>query len=263
MRCRLFIDEVGNGDLKGAQNDDNIRYLSLTGILTYRRTHDKFMQPELDQLKVEFFGHTPQRPVILHRRDIINRKGPFAVLKDPSIRAQFDERLLAFLRDQQYLVITVVIDKREHLSRYTAWHYDPYHYCLHCLVERYVSWLARHNYTGDVVIEPRYKAADKRLKRSFRRLYEEGTAWMSPELAQRVLTSRELKFIPKQENCAGLQIADLIAHPSFRAMRRARDCVAPPDDFGQRIVEILERSKLARHPRNHTIYGYGRKWLPA
>ena len=122
MRCRLFIDEVGNGDLKGAQNDDNIRYLSLTGILTYRRTHDKFMQPELDQLKVEFFGHTPQRPVILHRRDIINRKGPFAVLKDPSIRAQFDERLLAFLRDQQYLVITVVIDKREHLSRYTAWH---------------------------------------------------------------------------------------------------------------------------------------------
>ncbi len=263
MRCRLYIDEVGNGDLSGAKNDDNIRYLSLTGIITTRRNHDAFMQPRLDALKTEFFGHGVSTPVILHRRDITNRKGPFSVLKDPSLRAQWDARIMAYLAEQSYIAITVIIDKREHLRRYTVWHYDPYHYCMHCLIERYVSWLNRNGFTGDAVIEARGKFPDKRLKKSYRNVYENGTDWQAPKLAQKALTTRELKFYTKKDNCAGLQVADLIAHPSSRAMRHARDGMEPPADFGRRIADLLESSKLARNPRNGTIYGYGRKWLPA
>ena len=220
------------------------------------------MQTRMDAFKKEVFGDTP-KPVNFHRREIMNRTGPFSILKDPALRAQFDERLFKYLEEQNYIVITVVIDKREHLSKYAIWHYDPYHYCMHCLVERYCIWLNRNRYKGDVVIEPRYKKEDRRVKDSYNLLYRKGTDWLSPKIAQRVLTTNEIKFIQKSQNWAGLQIADLIAHPSFRAMRLAKEAKDPPPDFGSRIADLLEQSKLARHPSKGTISGYGRKWLPA
>lgn len=53
MQCRLFIDEVGNGDLHGAAYDPNVRYLSLTGIIMKLSAHDRMLQPAIDRLKAE------------------------------------------------------------------------------------------------------------------------------------------------------------------------------------------------------------------
>jgi hypothetical protein len=39
---------------------------------------------------------------------------------------------------------------------------------------------------------------------------------MKPELIGGYLTSRELKVNPKQVNVAGLQIADVLAQPSYK-----------------------------------------------
>jgi hypothetical protein len=169
MRCRLYIDEVGDGDLKASANE-NLRYLSLTGVITTLSLHDTRFQPELDALKAEFFGHTKERPVILHRRDVMDRKGPFAVLHDEQTRRNFDQRFFDLLRTLPYAVITVAIDKRQHLQQYSVWRFDPYHYCMYCLVERYVRWLQDHgpNFVGDVVAEARNKKPDKKLKASFK-----------------------------------------------------------------------------------------------
>ena len=57
---RLFIDEVGNSDLNGAANDPNVRYLSLTGIMTCQELHTQRFGPALTILKSSLFG-------ILHR----------------------------------------------------------------------------------------------------------------------------------------------------------------------------------------------------
>jgi hypothetical protein len=35
-----------------------------------------------------------------------------------------------------------------------------------------------------------------------------------------------------------------------------------PDDYGSRLVKILEESKYNRNPKDKNIEGYGRKWLP-
>jgi hypothetical protein len=97
MLCRLFVDEVGNNDLKNAPTDTNVRYLSLTGLVIPRQVHDETIQPALDELKAEFLGHTPATPVILHRREIMERSGSFAVLRNDGVRTRFDEGLLAFI----------------------------------------------------------------------------------------------------------------------------------------------------------------------
>jgi hypothetical protein len=262
MLCRLYIDEVGNADLKNAPNDENVRYLSLTGVTTFRSLHDRTIQPAIDQLKTDLFGHGPANPVILHRREIIDRVGPFAVLHDDECRATFDERALRLIENLPFIANTVTIDKAEHVERYGVWHFDPYHYALRCLIERYVLWLKRHGFRGDVAAEPRYPRVDKKVKASFQRIWSGGTEHIPAHIVQRHLTSREIKFFSKPKNCAGLQICDLIAHPSFRAMRRMRDGLAIPDDFGGRVARILEERKLARHPVSGVIDGWGRKWLP-
>jgi Protein of unknown function (DUF3800) len=262
MACRLYVDEVGNGDLKAAATDPNLRYLSLTGVLTTVMLHDTAIQTEIDQIKSDLFGHSPERPVILHRREIVRREGPFAVLRDPDADQAFRLRLLNAIRSMPYIAITVTIDKKEHLDRYQVWRFDPYHYCLQCLVERYVLWLNRQNETGDVVIEVRFKKVDKKLKASFQRIYDFGTDVLRVDVVQRHLTSHEIKLESKNANCAGLQLCDIIAHPSFRAMRRERENLPRLDDLGYEIVDILVDRRYARNPATGRIDGWGRKWLP-
>jgi hypothetical protein len=259
MLFRLFVDEVGNGDLKAAATDPNMRYLSLTGVLTTIDHHARIIQPKLDDLKTRLFGHSSQSPVVLHRRELIRRDGPFATLRD---HLRDNSCILDLFKTLPYRAITVQIDKQQHLETYGVWHFDPYHYCLRCLIERYVLYLNSHNWIGDVMIEARFPKADKRLKASFCRIYDVGTEHLPARAVQRCLRSRDIKMRPKTANIAGLQLADLIAHPSARHMRFDRECLDQPDDFGTKVADILIATRYRRHPDTMVIDGFGRKWLP-
>lgn len=109
--------------------------------------------------------------------------------------------------------------------------------------------------------ESRGGKEDRRLKASFERVYDSGSPFVARQDFARQLTSRQLKVKPKANNIAGLQIADLIAHPSFRATLARREQQSLPSNFGGRIAEILESGKYDRDHRG-TIEGWGRKWLP-
>lgn len=260
MKYRLYIDEVGNSDL-GASLNPNHRYLSLTGVileLDYVRTT---VFPRLEGLKERYFNSHPDEPLIFHRKELVNKRPPFSALRDPAVERDFNRDLLQLLTELDYVVITVVIDKLEHQRRYQVWRFDPYHYCLTVLVERYVLWLRNKNVRGDVMAESRGGREDRRLKASFTRVFEKGSDYIQPEVFATYLTSRQLKVKPKSNNIAGLQIADLIAHPSFKATQARRNRQPLPDNFGGQIAQILEESKLHR---SHTgkINGWGRKWLP-
>jgi len=260
MIPRLYIDEVGNGDLAGSANDDNVRYLSLTGLITFDHYHARRFTPEFGRFKTTVFG----RPdLILHRREIIRREGAFKILHtDPGKAMLFDQGLKNLAARLPYLAATVTIDKRAHLAQYQTWRFDPYHYCLRCLVERYVSWLKRHGLRGYVAIEPRFRRVDKKVKNSFRLLYEEGTENVSKETMQQHLLSHDIQFIPKAANHATMQLCDLLAHPSYRSMKFERVGDPEPQDYGTALVEILRERKYCRNPTTGRIDGWGRKWLP-
>lgn len=262
MTLRLYIDEIGNSDLKGASADPNVRFLALTGITTRRAYHDERIAPAFDHLKRFFPAHTTDAPLTLHRRDIMRREGPYAVLRDDGVQVAFDNELADLVLRLPYIANTVQIDKKLHLERYSVWHFDPYHYCLCCLVERYVMLLERRGERGDVVIEPRFKKADKRVKESFARIFDRGTDNMAAHRVQRVLLSKDIGFFDKRANVAGLQLADLLAHPSARYMRFKRDGIDQPEDYGSRLADILVRRRYARCPRTQKIDGWGVKWLP-
>ncbi|WP_315743596.1 MULTISPECIES: DUF3800 domain-containing protein [unclassified Bradyrhizobium] len=260
MTCRLFIDEVGNADVKTPSE----RFLSVTGIITKVHGHQNIITPEIEKLKKDLFNHDPiTNPVILHRKEIVRKEKPFGSLQDLAVNAEWETRILGLIETLPYIAVTVIIDKLEHQKKYQVWHFNPYHYCMTALVERYVLWLNAHNLIGDVVAEPRFKLVDKKLKAAFQHFYYEGTDNIPSAIVQARLTSHELKFEPKSSNICGLQLVEMIAHPSHHNLRSTYPGEAPMTaPFGLRVVDILNRERYRRHPKTGKIEGYGTKCLP-
>ncbi|HEY2289433.1 MAG TPA: DUF3800 domain-containing protein [Thermoanaerobaculia bacterium] len=258
---RMFVDEVGHADL-GSCDHPNSRYLSLTGIVFELDYYERVVTPWVEKLKAKHFPPLPSgKPLILHRKELVNKNWPFECLRDPKKEEVFNRDLLAVLEKLKYMVLTVSIDKLEHVNRYSVWRYHPYHYCQEVILERYAMWLNKRKSTGDVYAESRGRRDDFQLKKAFRFIYHHGTSFVSREEFQRALVSEDLKLYKKRENIAGLQLADLIAHPSFRWMLAKRSNEGPPQTFGGKIAKILEAGKYDRSPTG-TIDRWGCKWLP-
>ena len=259
-KCRIYIDEVGNPDL-GSAELPNHRFLSLTGVIAALDHVRDVIHPDMEALKALFFRSHPDEPLILHRKELVNAHHPFKALRDPGVRAAFDEALLNLLSRWEYAVVTVVIDKLEHLNQYRVWRYDPYHYCLRVLLERYLFYLEQSSARGDALSESRSAREDRRLKASYRRLWCEGTDYVEASRFQARLTSRELKVKPKRYNIACLQLADLLAHPSRREtlLEQGKIQDSRADIFADRIVRVLAGKYYQKAGR---VTGYGKKTLP-
>ena len=256
MEYRIYVDEVGNPDLASSDNP-NHRFLSLTGVILEVAYVQRTLHPQMEALKATYFNSHPDDPVVFHRKELLNARPPFETLRDGSIRQRFDCDLLALLESWQYVVVSVCLDKKRHREQYTTWRYDPYHYCLAVLLERFVFFLEQRSATGDVMAESRGGKEDMRLKASFTKLWSEGTNYVEPQKFQEHLTSKQLKVKTKANNISGLQVADLIAHPSrneILAENGSWDKAIAP--FARRVCSILQRKYYQEAGRV-----YGRKML--
>lgn len=219
--------------------------------------------PEVQRIKAEILELDPDEVVPLHRKEIMNKVHPFHRLRDPAKETAFNAAILKLLMDLDFTAITVVIDKQAHLAKYKKWAYDPYHYCLETLFERYCLTLNRRGGQGDIVSEARGKREDERLAKAYEDLYNNpGRIYRA--VKDRCLTSKHLKISKKSQNIVGLQIADMIAHPSAMYVRRLFNNEPQLTGFGAQIVNILrerkyDRKKVLGFTR---VRGIGLKWLP-
>lgn len=258
-KYRIYIDEVGNNDL-GSSDNPNHRYLSLTGLIFELNYVKEVVNPTLETLKQKYFPYHPDEPVILHRKELVNKKYPFNALINPDIEEKFNSDFLKLLSELDYVVVSVLIDKMEHKVKYQTWKYDPYHYCMEIIIERFFFFLEFINAVGDVMVESRGGKEDVRLKKSYQRIFANGTQFIESTKLQKRLTSKELKVKPKMLNIACLQLADLIAHPSRRYMFRKYGINEGKEHvFGNKIIEVIENKY---YKGKSGIEGYGIKLLP-
>jgi hypothetical protein len=170
---RLFIDEVGHDNLKSAK-DPNER--------------------KLDIFETE--------NIVLHRREIIDKnEEPFDKLRDPTKRKKFDESLLSLIETCDYAAIAVLIDKKEHIEKYTVWRHQPYHYCLTAMLERYVMHLEAIGDEGDVMAEWRGVLPNRKLEAAYQYIYKNGNDNIKADRFQTRLSSAQLKIKTKSANC--------------------------------------------------------------
>ncbi len=104
MKYHLYIDEVGNSNL-GSSKDPNHRYLSLTGVILEIEYDTTVVTPAIEELKRTYFDSSSTAPIILHRKELMNKNYPFESLRDPRTERSY--------------------------------------YCLTAMVERYALWLQK------------------------------------------------------------------------------------------------------------------------
>lgn len=105
--------------------------------------------------------------------------------------------------------------------------------------------------------ESRGGKEDMRLKKSFVNLWDDGTEFIPPDKFHNVLTSKQLKVRAKSNNVTGLQLADLLAHPSRNEILHENGFLEkglPP--FGKAIVKVLQGKYYQKDGKI-----YGKKFL--
>lgn len=238
------------------------RYLGLVGCIVEKEYYNRTFKPSLEQIKIEIFpSHSEDKIVIFHRKDIINKRGAFGILNDIKIEEKFNKAILNFIENQVYIAIAVVIDKLEHVNKYVR-PFQPYHYCLAALLERYCGFLKFKGARGDVMAETRGGVEDTLLKAEYENIYNNGTKYYESDFFQNVLTSKEIKIKRKIDNIAGLQLCDLIAFPSKQEILEELKRIPPQDPklFGKIICDKIEL-KYNRRYQNKQVWGYGKVFL--
>lgn len=259
-RYRIFIDESGDHVF----NEKNLhrpehRYLALLGSI-FQTDNWRAFEKRLDEFKQKHFANAG-KPVILHRSDIINRRGPFWRLRDADRRRAFEEDLLELLTGATYGIVLVVVDKLAQSRAYEdVWH--PYHLALGFLLQRYCGYLNHFNSCGDLMAESRGRRENELLSNAYEHVYVHGDRFHRAGWYQRSLTSKKLKLKPKEANVAGLQLSDMLAHPLKQRFLAERERSSERKSaFGPRLADAVE-DKYNRHLGTGEIDGWGRVLFP-
>jgi len=239
MRYRLYIDESGDHTYRYLE-DVGKKYLALLGVAIEYEYYRVNLQPRLELLKQTHFPHNPDEPIILHREDIYHRRHCFGVLCDDECNSKWEKGFIDFMDESDLHLFVVVIDKNKHKETYGHSAIHPYNLCMTFLLERFRGFLNRSNAKGDAMAEARGKKEDRELANVYRYIWENGTYYHNARGFQNVLTTQRLKLKRKSANIAGLQIADLIAHPAKMHLLESSGAITWDTCFGKTIAAKFE-----------------------
>lgn len=194
---------------------------------------------KLSKIKFDFWGHDA---VILHSHKIRKQKEEFSILGNIPTMDKFAEQINELIVNIPFFVIATAIDKRRLQKQYVK-PQSPYNLGLLFCLERASKYLAEQGHKERltyIIVEARGKKEDAELELEFRRIISK----------HRTLAKFDIIFSDKKSNGAGLQIADLIAHPI------GRHVINPTQE--NRSFKIVEK-KFHRYPNYN---GKGLKIFP-
>jgi hypothetical protein len=204
-----FLDECGDHSLTKIDQDFPIFVLSL--VLVNRRDYVGKILPGINQLKLSYWDH---EGVNFHSSDIRKEYGPFAILQNPERRERFMKALTDLMDTLPYTLFIVCIQK-DRLCKLYAHAENPYELALKFVMERIVLWMETNNQLClPIMAEARGANEDNSLKAAFFDLISNGTEYVFKDRFQS--RSFPLQFHNKLKNIAGIQLADLCAHPAAR-----------------------------------------------
>jgi hypothetical protein len=254
-RFRIYFDESGTHSCAKLETIHE-RYLALCGVIFEETAYLKF-KADWEAFKRSFFDGDPDEPIILHRKEVMGKSGLFSVLADPAQCARFDSEFLRVVGEAPFTSLIVVIDKAGHQRQYSV-PMNPYHYCLVALLQRYCFWLGSRE--GDVMGESRGKTEDRQLKAAYSALYSGGDWCQRAVFYQKRLTSKDIKLLPKIKNIAGLQLADLLAHPAkLRCISNHGTPNIGESAFGKQVADCFWR-KIRKRSDGRT-QGWGEIYI--
>jgi hypothetical protein len=224
----VYADESGDHGLGNV--DPGFPVFVLACCVFRKNAYINRLVPGLHGFKFRHFGHDG---VILHERDIRKDSGAFAMLKTPDKKEEFLEELTEIVRQTPMEVVAAVVRKDELSRQENPQH--PYHLAFRFCLERIHELLihrADASKPTHVTCEARGKTEDNLLELEFRRIRD----------GENVTGGRlpfEVVIADKKVNCAGMQLADLMARPIGMAVLRPEQA--------NRAYEVISE-KFAKDP---------------
>lgn len=234
----IYADESGDHHLADV-SDESYPVFVLAFCIFKKEVYAENALSKLSKIKFDFWGHDA---VIFHSHKIRKQKDEFACLGNINTMESFVQRINDFIETIPFYVVATVIDKRRLQKQYVK-PKNPYNLGLLFCLERATKYLAeqeQRDHLTYIVVEARGKKEDTELELEFRRILAH----------QKGLAKFEIIFSDKKSNGAGLQIADLVAHPI------GRHVINPSQE--NRSYAILEK-KFHKFPKHD---GKGLKVFP-
>jgi Protein of unknown function (DUF3800) len=238
----VYVDDSGDHSLSSI-NPQNPVFV-LVFCIFEKDVYRTSVVPAVQKLKFDFWGHDC---IILHGHDIRKRHEDFRILMNENIRKNFIHSVNVLVEQQDFTIIAAAIDKNKHIGQYAV-PKSPYAIALTFCLERLQYWLrekGQDNKLTHVLVEKRGRKEDVELMSEFQRIAQGNN--MSGKMP-----NLDIRFMNKKHNSAGLQIADIVAHPI------GRHVINPLQD--NRAFDIIE-PKFRRGPKG-MIKGYGLKIFP-
>ena len=209
-RFIAFFDECGDHSL--SKIDKDFPMFLLCTMVVERDAYAKQIIPALAEFKLRYFAH---EGINLHSREIRKAEGPFGILQNETVRHKFLGELSTLMTVLPFTLFITAIQKVAYAERYGTEAKNPYNVALEYSFERILHFLEEQNESQlPVIAEARGQQEDDALRASFHRLMTQGTYFNSAERFQKMVCP--ISFRRKQDNIAGIQLADLCAHPTAR-----------------------------------------------
>ena len=235
----IYVDESGDHSLEVVYEEHPVFVLALC--IFKKSDYAQVVLPSICSLKFDFWGYDS---IILHSHKIRKQKDDFSILANLPTMQKFMGRLNDLISMAPFTIISTIIDKRQLKHRYSS-PKNPYHLgLLFCLerASRFREEKGQKEKMTHLVVEGRGKKEDSDLELEFRRIMD--------KIPSNGLAKFDIQFTDKRANSAGLQIADLVAHPIGRFYINSTQ--------KNRGYEILEE-KFYRYPNYN---GKGLKVFP-
>lgn len=232
----IYADESGDHSMKEVYKEHPVFVLAFC--IFKKVDYINQIKTAFSQLKFDFWGHDI---VVFHSHRIRKQRDEFRILNNLEIQKSFLDELNKAIIRLPFTIVATVIDKRELKERY-AEPENPYELALAFCLERAHRFLQeekQENETTHLVVESRGLKEDKDLKQAFKRI----------SYNQQISTF-DIIFADKKVNSAGLQLADLVAHPI------GRHVINPEQE--NRAFDTLEQ-KFREYP---SYVGRGLKIFP-
>lgn len=205
----LFLDESGDHNLTII--DKNYPLFVLAGCVIDDNYHKNILTPRLSEFKRKLFN---TEDIILHYVDYTrNRKG-FEIMINKKFRENFFKGLNDVIKNTDFILVACIIDKKKHKKKYGILALDPYIFSLEIVIERFVMYLKEKDEKGVIIAESRGQQLDNELELSFLNFKIRGTRFLRPKEIVEKIDSFIIK--KKEENIAGLQLADTLVTPIGR-----------------------------------------------
>lgn len=224
-RYLALFDECGDHSLTKINPEFPLFVLCV--FAAERKLYAREIVPAIADFKLRYFPH---EGINLHSRDIRRASGPFSILQNATIRARFLDELTSLIAGLRFEIFATAINKRECAITGDLRTTNPYAIALRSGFERVLRFLQDSGeHRLPVIAEARGHAEDDALRLAF-------NDFLAIRDAQRENAGKPvcpMSFRRKHENIAGIQLADLCAHPIARhlldpsAPNRAFDAVAP------------------------------------